>query len=315
MIISASRRTDIPALYSEWFMNRVRAGWCTVPNPMNIKQVSHVSLKPQDVDAIVFWSKNPAPMLPHLAELNAMGFRYYFQFTLNDYPKELEPHIPLLCNRIETFLELSRRVGPLRVIWRYDPIIISNITSFEFHRNRFRWIADELGGATQRVMVSIVDFYQKTDRRLSKIEGDGFLLDKEAEYSMEMVELLKDLADIAKKQGIEIYTCAEARDYSSIGIPPGRCIDEELLHKIWTLNLKYKKAPSQREFCLCMVSKDVGINDTCVHGCPYCYSTRNYALAERRYKEHNPTAPALWGHFEESVESDAVVSEQMKLPL
>jgi DNA repair photolyase len=282
---------------------------------MNMKQVSRVSLRPQEVDAIVFWSKNPAPMIPYLGELHAMGFRYYFQFTLNDYPKELEPNIPSLDSRIETFLKLSRQINPLRVVWRYDPIIISNVTPFDFHRERFRSIAEELRGATNRVMVSIVDFYQKTDRRLAQLEGQGFLFDKEAEYSTEMVILLKDMANIARKQGMEIYTCAEARDYSEFGIPPGRCIDEELLRKIWVLQLKYKKDPSQREFCLCMVSKDIGINDTCIHGCPYCYSTRNYALAERRYKEHDPSAPALWGNSENSIESKIPVSEQIKLPI
>ncbi len=315
MIISASRRTDIPALYSDWFMNRIRVGWCYVPNPMNAKQVSLVSLRPQEVDAIIFWSKNPAPMIPYLGELSAMGFRYYFQFTLNDYPRELEPNIPSFDNRLGTFLKLSELIGSIRVVWRYDPIIISNVTPFDFHRERFRSIAEELRGATNRVMVSIVDFYQKTDRRLAQLEGQGFLFDKEAEYSTEMVILLKDMADIARKQGMEIYTCAEARDYSEFGIPPGRCIDEELLRKIWVLHLKYKKDPSQREFCLCMVSKDIGMNDTCIHGCPYCYSTRNYALAERRYKEHDPSSPALWGNSENPIGSKAVVSEQMKLSI
>jgi len=280
-----------------------------------MKQVSLVSLRPKEVDAIIFWSKNPAPMIPYLGELNAMGFRYYFQFTLNDYPKELVPNIPSFDNRLETFLKLSELIGSIRVVWRYDPIIVSNVTPFDFHRERFRSIAKELRGATNRVMVSIVDFYQKTDRRFAQLEGRGFLFDKEAENSKEMDILLRDMAGIARKNGMEIYTCAEARDYSEFGIPPGRCIDEELLKKIWVLHLKYKKDPSQREFCLCMVSKDIGINDTCIHGCPYCYSTRNYNLAERRYKEHDPSAPSLWGDFENSVESNAVVSEQMKLPI
>jgi hypothetical protein len=164
-------------------------------------------------------------------------------------------------------------------------------------------------------MVSIVDFYQKTDRRLSQLEELGFLFDKEAEYSTEMDILLKDMATIARKQGMEIYTCAEARDYSELGIPPGRCIDEELLRRILVLNLKYKKDPSQRDLCLCMVSKDIGVNDTCIHGCPYCYSTRNYTLAERRYKEHDPSAPALWGNPGNPTELDAIKSEQMKLAI
>lgn len=295
MIISVSRRTDIPAFYSKWFMNRIQAGYCLVPNPLNMKQVSRVSLHPSDVEAIVFWSKNPAPLLPHLDELDELGFRYYFQFSLNNYPRALEPNIPSIDERIATFKSLSQLVGPLRVVWRYDPIIISNITSFDFHREKFTWIAEELKGATHRVMVSIVDFYQKTDRRLSQLEKEeGFSFDRDASSSAGTTGLLKDLADIAGKNDIEIFTCAEELNYSHIGIPPGRCIDDGLLARNWSLNLRYKKDPSQRRSCLCMVSKDIGINDTCMHGCPYCYSTVNYTVAQRRYSEHDPNSPILW---------------------
>jgi hypothetical protein len=198
------------------------------------------------------------------------------------------------------------------VVWRYDPIIISNRTPIEFHEEKFARIAEELRGATHRVVVSIVDFYQKTDRRLSQLEQEGFSFDRKAASSTGMVSLLKDLATIAKKQDMEIFTCAEGRDYTNIGIPPGHCIDESLLNRVWALNLRYKKDPAQRKFCLCTVSKDIGINDTCVHGCPYCYSTRDYNLAERRYKEHDPASPAIWGHFELPPEP-AKHAVQMKL--
>jgi len=294
MIISASRRTDIPAFYSKWLMNRIRAGYCLVPNPRNLKQVSRVSLHPSDVEAIIFWSKNPAPLLPHLGELDKLGFHYYFQFSLNDYPWALEPNIPSLDDRIATFKDLSRLVGPLRVVWRYDPIIISNRTPFEFHRERFAWIAEELKGVTHRVMVSIVDFYQKTDRRLSQLEKEeGFSFDRDVLSSAGTTSLLRNLADIARKNNMEIFTCAEEKDYSQTGVTPGMCIDNKLLMKISSSNLQYKKDPSQRDSCLCMISKDIGINDTCLHGCPYCYATVNYSVAQRRYTEHDPDSPIL----------------------
>ena len=314
MIISASRRTDIPAFYSEWFMNRIRAGYCLVPNPLNMRQVSHVPLHPSDVEAIVFWSKNPAPLLSQLSELDQLGFYYYFQFSLNDYPRALEPNIPSLDDRIATFKNLSRLIGPLRVVWRYDPIIISNITTFDFHRERFTWIAEELKGATHRVMVSIVDFYRKTERRLSQLEKEeGYSFDRGVLSSNGITSLLKDLANIARKNNIEIFTCAEEKDYNQIGVPPGRCIDERLLARIWSLNLKYKKDPYQRKPCLCMVSKDIGINDTCMHGCPYCYSTTNYPIAQRRFNEHDPDSPILWGKPEESPETIEEAEAQMRL--
>lgn len=313
MIISASRRTDIPAFYSKWFMNRIRAGYCLVPNPRNMKQVLRVSLQPRDTEAIVFWSKNPAPLLPHLGELDKLGFYYYFQFSLNDYPRALEPNIPSLNDRIATFKDLSRLIGPLRVVWRYDPIIISNVTSFDFHRERFTWIAEELKGATHGVMVSIVDFYQKTERRLSQLEKEeGYSFDRDVLSSDGITDLLKDLADIARKNNIEIFTCAEEKDYSQIGVPPGRCIDERLLARIWSLNLEYKKDPYQRESCLCMVSKDIGINDTCIHGCPYCYSTTNYAIAKRRFNEHDPNSPILWGKLDNLPETAKKADAQLR---
>ena len=316
MIISASRRTDIPAFYSKWLMNRIRAGYCLVPNPRNLNQVSRVSLHPSDVEAIIFWSKNPAPLLPHLGELDKLGFHYYFQFSLNDYPWALEPNIPSLDDRIATFKDLSRLVGPLRVVWRYDPIIISNRTPFEFHRERFAWIAEELKGVTHRVMVSIVDFYQKTDRRLSQLEKEeGFSFDRDALSSAGTTSLLRNLADIARKNNMEIFTCAEEKDYSQTGVTPGMCIDNKLLMKISSSNLQYKKDPSQRDSCLCMISKDIGINDTCMHGCPYCYATVNYSVAQRRYTEHDPDSPLLWGKQEELPGTTKEDNVQMRFSL
>jgi hypothetical protein len=295
VIISASRRTDIPALYSEWLMNRVRAGWCAVPNPFNSKQLSRVSLDPEDVDGIVFWSKNPAPMFPHLDELDRRGFRYYFQYSLNDYPEELEPGIPPLGERLRTFRELSKRIGPLRMIWRYDPIVVSNLTPVGLHRQRFARIAGELRGATGRVVVSVLDFYRKTDRRLSKLEQNGFVFDRRAAPSAGMISLLKDLAATARRQNMEVFTCAEGLDAGQTGIPSGRCIDERLLNTVWGLNLRYVKDPAQRELCLCTLSKDIGMNNTCIHGCPYCYATGDHALAQRRYQEHDPCHPSMSG--------------------
>ncbi len=294
MIISASRRTDIPALYSKWLMNRLRAGWCLVPNPMNTKQVARVSLEPNDVDAMVFWSKNPALMLPRIGELETMGHRFYFQFTLNDYPHELEPRLPSLRARIRTFLELSDRLGPLRVVWRYDPIIISNRTPMDYHRERFRLIADELGSSTQHVVVSILDCYRRTDLRLSRLEQEGYVFEREAAFSSGLWGLLRDLASIAADHRMEMFTCAEEDRFREAGIAPGKCIDEALIDRIWGLSLRYRKDSSQRDACLCTVAKDIGVNDTCVHGCPYCYATRSHALATTRYNAHNPDSPWLW---------------------
>lgn len=316
MIISASRRTDIPAFYTEWFMNRIRAGFCMVPNPMNIHQISTVSLLPENVEAIIFWSKNPAPLIPYLDELDNKGFHYYFQFTLNDYPRAIEPQVPSLDTRLSTFLSLSKRIGTSRVVWRYDPIIVSNVTTFDYHRERFAFIAKELRNSTRRVMISVVDFYRKTDRRLTQLEEEeGFSFDRHVSSSPAIISLLKEFAVIARENDIEIFTCAEKKDYSDLGIPPGKCIDAGILCRVWSLNLKYKKDPSQRDSCLCMISKDIGINDTCMHGCPYCYATVNYTVARRRFAEHDPSSPILWGDPTKITETTKKVETQLRLPL
>lgn len=305
MIISASRRTDIPAFYSDWFMNRIKEGWCLVPNPMNTKQQSRVSLKVDDVDVIVFWSKNPAPLIPHLSELDRRGFLYYFQYTINDYPLALEPNIPSLDSRIKTFKLLSGHVTPLRVVWRYDPIIISNFTPIQYHVERFSQIAEELKGYTKRVMVSVIDYYGKTDRRLTQLEKEeGFTFTRGDELVKDIVYLMKEFSSIAAKNEIEIFTCAEETDYSQLGVTPGRCIDTNLMLKCWSLNLKYKKDAFQRPVCLCATSKDIGVNNTCKHGCTYCYATSNCEIAQKRFNTHDPNSPVLWG----------IPSENQKLP-
>lgn len=273
-------------------MKRIRTGWCAVPNPVNLHQISVVELSPSSVDAIVFWSKNPSPMMRYLTELDERGFRYYFQFTLNAYPSVLEPNLPNLTSRIETFRELSERLGPHRVIWRYDPIIISTITPVEFHEEQFDYLAHELRRSTKRVIVSLVDLYAHSQRRLASLEKEGVVFIR----NTDVVELMTNLAAIAKSKGLEICSCAEVENFASSGVTPGQCIDANLINSIWSLKLKYVKDPGQRPACLCTVGKDIGVNDTCVHGCVYCYSTRSYSLAQRRFKEHDPNSPLLWGN-------------------
>ncbi len=295
MIISASRRTDIPAFYSEWFINRLRAGWCFVPNPRNYQQLSFLSLIPEKVAAIVFWSKNPTPLMKYLDEIDQRGYRYYFQLTLNDYPVELEPALPPINVRIETIKKLSERLGSLRVIWRYDPIIISNQTPITYHIEKFSQLSESLKGYTSRVMVSFVDYYQKTDSRLEKLHKVGFEFEKEFEYTAEVSILMRKLGEIARQNGIEIFTCAEEFNFSNCRVMPGCCIDPTLIQKIWSVKVDARKDPSQRPKCLCSVSKDIGINDTCLHGCTYCYATRKNITAKRRNSEHDLSSPVLWG--------------------
>ncbi len=293
MIISASRRTDIPAFFGTWLMNRIQAGYCLVPNPMNAHQVARVSLLPRDVDAFVFWTKNPSPFLEHLPTLDRLGFRYYFQFTVNDYDRSLESMVPALDQRLDVFARLVNHVGPARVIWRYDPIIISTRTPYDFHEKRFRSIAEKLRGCTKTAVVSIVDFYRKTDTRLKRLEQSGWRFDHSADGKPEMMELLRSFKSIADSNGLEIRTCAEAGT-AVAGIKPGRCVDVELIYSVWGARLPGKKDTGQRGECGCAVSKDIGMPDTCMHHCTYCYATRNAELAEKRFEAHDPRGETLY---------------------
>ncbi len=256
MILSVSRRTDIPAFYFPWFLNRIQAGFCLVPNPFRPAQVARVSLAPADVDAFVFWSKNPAPLLPHLDALEARGYRFYFQFTLTGYDQRLEPNLPSLAERIATFRALARQTAPWRVVWRYDPILLSSWTPAPWHRETFRRLADQLAGFTTRVVVSLLDVYRKTRRRLAPLTQAGNAIVWTPEAAPETHALLADLAAIAQEHGLRIQTCAERPDFQDVGVPPGACIDPALLAQLGR-PVALPKDPGQRPLCLCVTSRDL----------------------------------------------------------
>ncbi len=296
IIISASRRTDIPAFYGDWFMKRIREGYCTVFNPFNRNQVTNVSLKPNEVDVLVFWTKNPQPFLPYLEELDSLGYRYYFQYTLNGYPIELEPHLPDLRSRIQTFKSLAEIIGPDRVIWRYDPIIVSNMTGYDYHKRVFQEIAEGLKGSTKRVVISLVDSYRKAASQFKRLAKEGVHI-AEGIDSVYLEDLMRTLVRISSKNGFEIFSCAETIDLSPFGVLPGKCIDDQYIKRVFGVNVISTKDKSQRLECGCVQSKDVGVYATCLHGCRYCYAG-TIQTGLKNYKEHEPDSSSLIGHYE-----------------
>ncbi len=291
MIISASRRTDIPAFYSKWFLNRVREKQCLVPNPFNKNQVSRVSLAPEDVDAFVFWTRNPRPMLSRLDELDALGYSYYFLYTLIGYPKRIDPGCPPMESVLETFLDLASRVGPDRVIWRYDPIILAGAADVAFHENRFRKIAETLNGLTRRCVVSFARTYRKAKKRVDDAIPGGIPAPDFADPALR--GLLHFMASIAREQGIRMYNCAGEQDLTEFGIGPGKCIDGELIARLSGKPIAIVKDSSQRAECGCTVSKDIGMYDTCLFGCSYCYATSSLSRARSNFLRHDPGSPSL----------------------
>ncbi len=296
MIISASRRTDISAFYIPWFMKRIREGYCTVPNPYNRKQVSLVSLAPSDCSVIVFWTRYAQPLLVHLPELDDRGYQYFFQYTLMANPRWLEPKRPVFTKAAETFLRLSDHVGPDRMIWRYDPIVLGSAMDTEYHLNTFYRIAELLKGATRKCVISIVDIYRRNQSRMRGCCDDSknqtaFLHDDHA-------RLFKGLAEIAREQGLGLNSCAGKIDLSPCGIPSGKCIDDKYIARVFGIKVSGRKDPSQRKACNCVVSRDIGSYDTCLFGCRYCYATSSFKLAAKNYAGHNPDSPSLLGWHE-----------------
>ena len=293
MIISASRRTDIPAFYADWFLNRIRAGYCTVPNPFNRRQATNVSLKPEDVAVIVLWTSNPQPLMRHLAELDARGYCYYFQYTLMNNPRSLDRLSPPLHISIGNFQNLSERIGPEKVIWRYDPILFSEMTDAGFHRESFELIARALRDSTRRSVVSIVDIYKKNKKRLQEFCKPAFGLDGPAQNAM--ADLMPAIVDVAHENGMEIFSCAEDVDLKAYGIYPGKCIDDIYIEETFGMAVTHKKDPAQRKACGCVTSRDIGVYDSCLFGCQYCYATSSFEQANINHREHNPNSPSLIG--------------------
>lgn len=304
MIISASRRTDIPAFYADWFMNRVREGFFHRVNPFNSRQVTGFSLKPEHVDAICFWTKNPRPLMPHLVELDQRGLNYYFQFTLNPYDATFEPHLTPLGERIAAFRELAGTIGPERVIWRYDPVILTGITPVEWHLEQGARLAALLEGATRRLMFSFYDFYGRGEGRLAKVlRRSGIILEDIAApaHRGSLEQIAHGFRDIADRHGLEIYTCCEDADLQQFGVRPGACIDGDLLMRLFGIGA-VPKDKHQRTGCNCAESADMGSYNSCPFRCAYCYANFNERMIEENRRKHDPLSPALVGRCEGNIE-------------
>lgn len=287
MIISASRRTDLPAFYSGWFFNRLKEGFVLVRNPGNPHRLSRIGLSPSKIDGIVFWTKNPLPMLDRLSELK--GFNFYFQFTLNAYGPDAEPGLPSKNDvLIPAFQRLSSLVGKERVIWRYDPIFLSKTYSIGYHARSFELLAKRLHRYTQTCTVSFLDRYLNTERNTRP-------LGIRPETPDEQMEIMRRFSEIAFGYGLTLNTCAEQGDFRSLGAGRAKCIDKERLEMLGGVQLDVGKAAGQRPACGCAESFDIGAYHSCPNGCLYCYANANQTAAFQNMRRHNPAAPVLLG--------------------
>lgn len=285
MIISASRRTDIPRFYSDWFLNRIKDGYVYVRNPMNYHQVSEISLSREVVDCIVFWTKNPSNFLPKLDLLK--DYMYYFQYTITGYEKDIEENLPSKNEvLIPAFIQLSNLLGRERVIWRYDPILFTKKYTPDYHLCTFEAMARRLRGSTDKVIISFLDYYTKTVRNMNHIET----------YELSMEELtffVQKLVMIAHENHMKVETCAEAYDFKEVGVEHGSCIDQKLIEKLLNNPINVRQDKNQRNECGCVESIDIGYYNTCSNGCKYCYANYSEPSVKKNLLDYNVNSPLL----------------------
>jgi hypothetical protein len=285
-VISASRRTDIPAFYSEWFLNRIRLGSVSYPNPFS-GEVYTLSLLPEDVHSIVFWSKHYAPLLPYLDEIDDRGYRCVFQYTITGAGRKLEPHVPAWQEEVKTLRALSQRTSPRHVSWRFDPILFTGELDAGFYLQTFRSIASSLAGAVERCVFSFASFYSKVRRQLRRAGikyTDPPLEEKRA--------LVEEMVDVADQHGITLQACCWP-DLVGGRVQQAHCVDGELLAELFPDRPVVAERRPTRGGCGCYASRDIGMYDSCPHGCVYCYANESRELALRRYQTHDAQGEML----------------------
>ena len=298
MIISASYKTDIPTFYGEWFMNRLRAGYCHMINPYG-RQIYRVSLQREDVDGFVFWTKNIGPFLKYLPEVQQRGYPFIVQHTINGYPRELEARVINHEQTVEHMRQLAGNYGAECLIWRYDPIIFSSLTSVDWHRENFANLAQRLEGVTDEVVISFAQIYRKTQRNMqAAAQEHGFDWDAHKDEAFVLQtgrKLAAEFAQIARSHGMRLKICSQKAFLVAGVVEEARCVDAERLERVAHTRIEDKaKQKGNRKECGCFASKDIGEYDTCPHGCVYCYAVQNRDLALNRYKEHDPSSSFLF---------------------
>jgi len=286
MIINTGARTDIPAFFSMWFLNRIKAGVVYVRNPYYREQVIKYSLTPDVVDCLIFCTKNPRPILPRIHELDE--FSSYWFVTITPYGLDIEPNVPPIEHVISDFQLLSQKLGRHRVCWRYDPIFITENYTVERHVEEFQKMAKGLVGYTDECVISFIDLYEKTKRNFPGIREV---------ITDEQIQLARSFAHIGQQNGITVKTCAEEIDLRQYGIQRSGCISQVVIEKTIGWKLKHRSRKSNRVNCGCIPSRDIGVYNTCPHGCKYCYANYDQETVNRNMRLHDPNSPLLIGQL------------------
>ncbi len=290
MIVNVGGRTDIVNYYSQWLMNRIKEGFAYSRNPLFPKNVSKISLNPKDVDCLMFCSKNYKPILKYMKEINEK-YRIICHYTITAYGKEVEPYVPVINESIKNLIELSKIVGKEKVLWRYDPILLTEKYTVEKHLETFEYMAKQIAPYVQRGIFSFVEMYKKLDYNMPEIIPFT---------EVDKIKILKGIGEISKKYNLYIQTCGTDENYEEYGIHVSGCTTSEILEQANSVKYKNVKAKPMRKGCHCIPSRDIGAYDTCLNGCKYCYANKRPDLAKENVKLHDKNSPLLLGNIREN---------------
>ena len=299
MILNTGSRTDIPAYYSDWFYNRIKAGYVLVRNPYYPSQITKYLLSPDVIDVMVFCTKNPYPMLDRLSLLST--FDTFWFVTITPYGAEIEPHVPPGEQVIASFRQLSAEVGSRRMSWRYDPILITEQYSIQYHIEQFQKMAEALSGYTEQCVISFIDLYEKTKRNFRGIRS----------VTKQEQEILTDaFSQIAKENGLQIHLCCENKSLVRENVDADGCMSKAVFEKALGCRLEVPKKKTARRECSCLLGADIGAYNTCGHGCLYCYANYDMETVAKNRKLHNASSPLLIGELSEQ---DVIKPAEQKL--
>lgn len=288
MIINTGQRTDIPAFYAPWFAGRLREGYVCVRNPYDPRQVSRYRLDPEVVDVIGFCSKNPAPMFPYMDLLRDYG--QYWYVTITPYGRDIEPRVPDKHRILEDFRKLSRMVGINSIGWRYDPILVNDRYTLDYHLRAFRQMSEALEGYTETVVISFIDLYQKVRRNFPEVRE---VTAADRDY------LGRNIIEIARDHGMTVRPCAEGNTLARYGADCSGCMTVGMYEKAVGHRLHVPARKPARDSCACYLACDIGAYDTCAHLCRYCYANNDTAQVARNMAMHDPASPFLIGNYRE----------------
>lgn len=288
-VLSASYKTDIPAFYGDWFVNRLKAGHVVVPNAWNNRPFT-VDLRPGSLSGLVLWTRNFRPFLHHMPTVDALGLPTVIQYTITGYPRGLDRFVPDTDQALDTIRMLAEARGPNAVVWRYDPVILSSLTPQSWHQDTFSRLATALKGAVNEVVVSFAHFYRKTLRNLGQA-AERDQLDWHDPDDTTKKSMLADLLPIAQQNGMTLSLCAQ-RNLLVPGVRDAACIDPERLSRL-AGDTVMPGLRSHRQTCGCTTSRDIGAYDTCPQGCVYCYANSTHSKARKAAQSHRPDQPGL----------------------